>query len=312
MFKKFSALKGTTDSYLNRSKETLSSPPSIYLYETTTVQINQHEAALQIHQHPSTSNYRNQALAASFGSSPAPKHHVICARLSRCGETLERLDIKTGEVFRNTYQCRARYCPRCQLLKQKRSSREAKLWLQQLVHSCNLRYIYLTIGFKNVTVDSAREMMQAISLGHRNLLRTNGWPWLGSITSREFVIAEDGLIHFDTHSLIAMPLSYSGNSRDYRGQAEWNDLVQQKFKLDYRPRVYLKTVSGLNEGELLESLTRIFAYGIKPQDFATMPSIGVQLADQLHGIRRLTLTGIFKKTKHDFKQKSAKRKEAKR
>ena len=233
-------------------------------------------------------------LIDAYRKSSNVKHYLLAGKLELCGTPIEWTNKLTGEVRENKEHCGLRACPRCQLRQQRILMRQADVWANELLKANNLRYIFLSIGFKNVPVENARVEQICINRGYPKLYRHRSWPGKGCLTSREFTVRPNASIHFNSHSIIGVEPNYF-RGKSYLNQPEWRELIQKAFKLPRLPSVRVSQIQATTQQEELEDLLRRFKYCTKPLPYGDdLPEIGVRLADQLHNMHRLSFAGVFK------------------
>jgi plasmid rolling circle replication initiator protein Rep len=228
-------------------------------------------------------------------------------RQDLCGSPVSWTNLETGEIRTGNFHCRVRSCKICQRYKQRKAVRELRKWARKLILDPDLRFLLLSISLKNTSVSSVGMLIRLINTGFKRLEhRSQQWPGLGCITSKEFTIATAGTINIHTHSLVAVPAAYFGSeaSKAYLTHQEWFQLVQDAFKLDYAPSVDVRRLKGRSRQELGKNLLRTFSYLLKPLDYSDA-DVGPTLAQQLKNTRRITFSGIFRQARRDYLQQKS-------
>lgn len=258
-----------------------------------------------------TESHSPHALVAAYSASADPRHQKLATRMEGCGSLVNWVNTETGEIGSGSFRCDVRTCSRCQAHKQRKSIRESRPWIRDFIKSHRLDYLFLTIGFRNVPVQDARHQLQLITAGFKQLQhRSTKWPGLGSVTSKEFTIGDGALIHFNSHTLIAVKPDYFRHG-NYMGQPEWAKEIQQKFRLPYLPVVHVQKVRGSTTRAVTKNFLYILDYILKPQNFFANdhPEVGVLLSDALRGTRRISYSGLFRIVKANAKARSTQNKD---
>lgn len=233
------------------------------------------------------------ALISAYKDSVHEHHRKSAQRLGRCLTKTEWLNLSTGEINNGHFHCNMRVCPICQRRKQRALLRGSEQWIVELLNH-GLRFLYLSVGFQNVPVDGARKRLDEINGGIQRLVRSKQSTIRGSFISREFTIADDSSVHFNIHSLLGVEPEYFNRAAIYLDHAAWCRLIADKLDLTYLPSVHIRPVDGHDGPSIHVNFRQVLDYILKPQDFSCNPVIGIQLADQLHGTRRFSYTGLFK------------------
>lgn len=118
--------------------------------------------------------------------------------------------------------------------------------------------------------------------------------------------------HF--HVLMAVKSSYF-NGRDYLNKEDYAELWQQALRVDYKPVVDIRIVKAKEKPEqitnveietdsdsedlaafeaLKAAIVEVVKYTVKPSDMVSNPSWFLEMVNQLHRTRAVSLGGIFK------------------
>lgn len=246
-------------------------------------------------------------LIATLRQSLSHRHLNWARRLARCGEVISLVDKRTGVVRQRRHHCKVPICPKCQWITQHTRVNKVKSWTKNLAKYPDLAYLYLSVGFRPFQVAETPAQVKLLKAGFKELIhRSKLWPGVGCLTVRESSIKGPGLVRFDTHSLIAVSADYFASGKELL-DSEWAEEIRIRFKLDYLPAADVQRVRGGSPPEMLKEFTKAFSYSVKPQDFASHPATGIQLADLLYRTRRVYPSGLFRELSAELRrQKGAK------
>nr|CRY95002.1 hypothetical protein [uncultured prokaryote] len=152
-------------------------------------------------------------------------------------------------------------------------------------------WLYLTITVKNVPATELRNAFTGLlNPGMSRLSRRKAWPAIGWTVAREVTRGTKGDAHPHLHVLMLVPSEYL--STGYMQQSEWVDLVQDAFKLNYKPSIRISRVQG--KDGLHKAVLETFKYTVKSQDLVGDRSWCLTVTDQMHGLRARSHGGVFK------------------
>jgi hypothetical protein len=151
----------------------------------------------------------------------------------------------------------------------------------------------------------------------KRLTKLKDFPALGYVRSLEITRSRLNQAHPHFHCLLMVPGSYF-KSRDYLSQVRWTELWQRSMRLDYPPRVDIRSVRS-KTGEtggitaLQAAIVETLKYSVKPSDLVAgvrldqaknlIPDSHVnqsetewlyELTRQLHKLRATSVGGILR------------------
>ena len=216
----------------------------------------------------------------------------------QCGRHLQLVPGTNGEGNRDyrihSMHCNVRFCPVCQAGKSERAAREfAPVVLKVQDEYSDYRWLFLTITIKNVPPDKVREAFtEILNPGFNRLVKRKAWPAEGWTVAREITRSKR---HKDAHPhlhvlMLVRPEYFTSN---YLDQNAWIDLIQDTFRLDYKPSIRITAVDA--RSDLNRAVLETFKYAVKSQDLASDRSFCLTVTDQMRGLRSRSNGGVFKK-----------------
>ena len=244
-------------------------------------------------------------------------------RVKTCCERLEWgwVDTEKGAVLRlkSCDCCRFRWCPICQW-------RRSKMWVARFFDIFpriytdypKMRYILLTLTVANCPITELRQTVDTMNQSWHKLIKRKAFPALGFVRSLEVTKENDtydkktkklirkgriGYAHPHFHVILAVSPSYFG--LNYLSTEKWAQLWQQSLKVDYVPVCDVRIVKpkpvseSSSESEaalngLMAAITEVIKYSVKPSDMVKDSDWFLELVEQLHKTRAISLGGIFK------------------
>ncbi len=227
------------------------------------------------------------------------EYNRYAERMEQCSQSLgfayEATD--EGELrlrLREARFCRVRFCPVCQW-------RRSLMWRARffqavprvLVDHPSARWVFLTLTVKNCPIGELRATIDLMNKAWFKLIRRKKFVALGFVRSTEVTRSATGEAHPHFHVLLMMPSSYFG--KDYLSQASWTQLWRDCLRVDYQPVVNVKAVKPKagNDGIQLAILETL-KYGVKEGDLMADPDWLMQLSQQLHKTRAVSVGGLLK------------------
>lgn len=239
------------------------------------------------------------------------RHQKLSARMQECAKLLifgwALVEAGVNELkFRQAWFCRVRTCPICQW-------RRSQMLLARFFDAFpriredypTTRYVFLTLTVANCSVTELKETIKAMNKAWDRLAKRKVFPAIGYIRSLEVTRAKDGKAHPHFHILLALKPTYfvRGN---YLSTEKWAELWQNSLRADYMPVCDVRIVkarksdkrdSGQSESELegiKAAIVEVIKYTVKPADMVKDEAFLLELVNQLHKVRSVSLGGIFK------------------
>jgi len=205
----------------------------------------------------------------------------------------------------NAWFCRVRHCPVCQW-------RRALQWQARLYQALprllmdypEARFLFLTLTVRNCRVNELRSTLVLLARAWQRLIQLRTWPADGWIRATEITRSQkDRSAHPHFHALLMVPPEYF--KAGYLKQAQWVDLWQQSLRVTYKPIVDIQvlrqnkkrsrvTVNSVNIPQMWTIVSEILKYSVKPSDMIRDHDWFLQLVDQVHKMRSVTVGGVLK------------------
>jgi plasmid rolling circle replication initiator protein Rep len=225
-----------------------------------------------------------------------------CARMLEMGYSEDEGRIKLKRAF----FCHVRWCPVC-------GWRKSLAWKARMLSALPAiqqahptgRWLFLTLTIKNCDVADLRSTLAQMSTGWKRLIQRKQFPAIGTVRGTEVThsasVTGDSHPHF--HILMMVPHSYfqSGN---YLEHSDWVRLWRESMRLDYDPTVRIQKVrpkEARNKSEvaLHAAIAETLKYSLKPADLVEHSEWFLELTDQLHGLRAVNPSGVFREFLRD-------------
>ena len=233
-----------------------------------------------------------------YRTSEEVHHRKYAERMFVCGRHLQLVPGTNGQGERDyrvhSLHCNVRFCPVCQAAKSERAAREfAPVVAKIQGEFSGYRWLFLTITIRNVPPNKVRNAFtEILNPGFNRLVKRKAWPAEGWTVAREVTRSKQRKdAHPHLHVLMLVPPQYFESS--YLSKDDWIELVQDAFRLDYRPAIDVQAVKGRDE--LQHAVLETFKYAVKSQDLVTDRSFCLTVTDQMRGLRSRSNGGIFKK-----------------
>lgn len=250
-------------------------------------------------------------------------------RLQACSNFLqfEKVVAQQKIKLRAAHFCKVRYCPVCQW-------RRTLMWTARFLKAMPLiqrdypkhRYIFITLTVRNCDVLDLREQIISINKAWEKLVRRKIYPGIGYVKSVEITRAYDCYdgnkllgrhgktwafkweqqnkrklrlvptmeCHPHLHCLVMVPPGYFSTKGGYLSHDKWVELWQDCLKISYSPVVDVRAVKPNNGSNLVDCLKEVLKYSVKEDDLIETADWLVELTNQLHKVRTISLGGVFK------------------
>lgn len=165
------------------------------------------------------------------------------------------------------------------------------------------RFLFLTLTVKNVPGSELNQTMSLLTQSFDRLFRRAKVKknLLGYLRSVEVTHnQEQNTYHPHIHVLMMVKSSYFKTKNDYISQAEWGELWSRSLKVDYVPRVDIRTVKETGKG-LRGAVLETAKYPTKPIELSYDNAQVVEdLYNGLYKKRQLGYGGLFKIIKQEM------------
>jgi len=226
-------------------------------------------------------------------------------RIGTCAKLLEYALTSNddGDVafkLQTAHFCRVRHCPVCQWrrsLKWQAKMFEAmpKIQEQYKTH----RWVFLTLTVRNCDLQDLRDTVLDMNNAFARLTKLKRFPAIGWIKSVEVTRnSETGKAHPHFHCLMLVPPSYFGKA--YIKQEDWRLLWQRCMRVDYLPVVNIKSVKPKKNkltgeiDDIGQAIVETFKYSVKESDLIADANWLLELTNQLHQTRAISIGGVLK------------------
>lgn len=165
-----------------------------------------------------------------------------------------------------------------------------------------IRYIFLTLTVANCSVSELKDTIKTMNKAWDRLVKRKTFPAIGFIRALEITRAEDGKAHPHFHILLAVESNYFVG-RNYISTEKWAEMWKESLRIDYTPVCDVRIVkpkhgaekanTGNSEG-IKAAIVEVLKYTVKPSDMVKDKAFFLELVNQLHKVRAVSLGGIFK------------------
>lgn len=285
---------------------------------------------------------RNELLAQAYRDIDPQK----AARLLACGKCLTYRVYPNGERRLDSMEsCRVRLCPICTWRRSLKVFAQTRQIVDKIGQDYGYRWVMLTLTCKTCSGQELSHTLDMLLEGWNRLLQLQdvrrvckGWyrslevvhdvnphitreMWYGDpqkhirargkwYRAHGYKIGDENpnydMYHPHIHALIAVNPSYF-TSRDYIKQALWADLWGQSMRVDYTPRVDIRTVKGETMEEISSAVCEVSKYAAKDADYIvpddwdlTVDTVRI-LDAALHNRRLIAYGGIMRVIKRQLK-----------
>ena len=289
---------------------------------------------------------RNELLAAAYHDIDPKKE----SRLLECGKVLTYRVYEDGtKQLDSMSSCRVRLCPICTWRRSLKIFAQTKEIVDTIADKYGYRWVMLTLTIKSVDKEHLSSCLNQLMEGWNRLLQLKavkaackGWyrsleivhdcnpfitreMWEGDperhIKSRKAWYKAHGykigdsnpnydLYHPHFHVLICVSPSYF-TSRDYIKQASWSEMWGDALRVDYAPRVDVRSVKGATMEEISKAVCEVAKYAAKDSDYIvpddwelTVETVRT-LDSALNGRRLVAYGGIMRLIKRELGQDDA-------
>lgn len=166
--------------------------------------------------------------------------------------------------------CRSRFCPICRWRRaMKLKARFSQIYPELTENYKNSRYIFITFGIKNCTLDDLPSVLDLFVVAFRRLVQRNEVKssLLGYIKNIEVPRQQNSdLVHPHLHCIFHVDEYYY--KKNYLNHKRWKELWQESLRIDYEPSVFLSSIKDKTGVENIVSyITDIMGYSMKLSDF---------------------------------------------
>jgi plasmid rolling circle replication initiator protein Rep len=228
------------------------------------------------------------------------KYDRYADRIYSCSTLLEYAMNSNDEgdvAFRlqSAHFCRVRHCPVCQWrrsLKWQAKMFEAMPKIQEKYPTH--RWLFLTLTVRNCDLVDLRTTVQDMNKAFIRLSQRKSFPAIGWIKSVEVTRnLETDQAHPHFHCLMLVESKYFGG-RNYINQEEWRSLWQKCLRVNYLPIVNVKAVKPKGDNDISSAIVETFKYSVKESDLTSDAGWLVQLTNQLHKTRAISIGGVLR------------------
>lgn len=208
--------------------------------------------------------------------------------------------------LKSVFLCHVRMCPVCQVCRTRVWNNRFDQGLPKLIdENPTVRFIVLTLTVKNCDIQDLRSTLQTMSGAFAKFMKRAELKRvvLGYARSMEVTKSATGQAHPHFHVLLAVKGSYF--SRDYINQSRWSELWRESLEVDYPVVVDVRVAKSKNKelkgrDGLKDAVREVAKYTVKVSDLVGDRSVSaqqwlIQLTNQLHGIKQMNLSGLFRK-----------------
>lgn len=223
-------------------------------------------------------------------------------RIQHCSRLLEfALEAQDSGEFKlrlqNARFCRVRQCPVCQW-------RRSLMWRARFFQAIpkvqeaypTHRWVFLTLTVRNVPLTGLKIALQEMNVAWKRMVERKQFPAIGFVRSMEVTRSADGTAHPHFHCLLLVPSSYF--STGYISHAQWTDLWKHALRVNYTPIVHVKAVKNRKGDTTQEAISvallETIKYGVKEQDLIADSVWLIELTNQLHKTRAVTIGGVLR------------------
>lgn len=238
---------------------------------------------------------------------------AYAARVNRCSTRLGfvALPDSNGVIsykLRSVYLCHVRHCAVCQRARTWVWKKRFYEGLPNLITAYpTVRFIFLTLTVKNCKIWQLREVLKHMAESFHRLVNRKNLKRviLGYAKSLEITKSAEHDAHPHYHLMIAVKSTYfNGNS--YINQSQWAQMWKECLQVDYTPIVDIRKVRSKKANKLENPIDRALAgvretakYTVKVSDLVGTGKNEdvvwlIQLTEQLHGVKQINLSGIFR------------------
>lgn len=221
-------------------------------------------------------------------------------RITTCSNALEFELISGNFKLSDARFCRVRHCPICQWRRSLKWKARAYAAIPRVVQDFpKHRWIFLTLTIKNCPIEDLRTTLTGMHQAFKRLVRNKAWCAQGWIKSTEITRGQDELAHPHFHVLLMVPPSYFSGAK-YLSHQKWKALWQQSLQIDYEPIIDVRAVKATEDPIVL--IPEILKYQTKANDLITNQDWLLDLTDQLHRSRQVSIGGLLRDYMRDTRQ----------
>lgn len=289
---------------------------------------------------------RNELLANAYHEIDVKKE----SRLRECGKVLTYRVYEDGtKQLDSMTSCRVRLCPICTWRRSLKIYSQTREIVDEIARRYGFRWVMLTLTVKSVESSQLSAALDLLMDGWNRLIRLKavqgickGWyrsleivhdcapfitpeMWDGCpekhIKSRKTWYKSHGysvgdpnptynLYHPHIHALICVVPSYF-SGRSYIKQADWAEMWGKALRVDYVPRVDIRSVKGATMEEISSAVCEVAKYAAKDSDYIipddwdlTVETVRT-LDSAIDGRRLVAYGGIMRLIKRELGQDDA-------
>lgn len=245
---------------------------------------------------------RNELLAAAYHDINPGKE----ARLRECGKVLTYRVYEDGtRVLDSMSSCRVRLCPICTWRRSLKIYAQTREIVEAVAQQYGYRWVMLTLTCRTVDAEGLSACLDQLLEGWGRLIRLKdvaavckGWyrsleithdcypqitpeMWHGDparhikargkwYAAHGYHIGDDNpnydMYHPHIHALICVPSSYFKGGA-YIRQSLWAELWRDAMRVDYTPRVDIRTVKGATMADINGAVCEVSKYAAKDADY---------------------------------------------
>ena len=178
----------------------------------------------------------------------------------------------TDEGFLRLHQvwfCKSKLCPLCNWRRSlKMSYQNEEIISEAIKQQPNARFLFLTIGVKNVfDGEELDKTLKEMTKAFNRLVKYKAVSknLIGYMRATELTINKvDNSFHPHFHVLIMVKSTYFKGDDNYLSQDDWTQLWKRAMKLEYTPVVHIRAVKGTKKAAIETS-----KYSVKDSDYLT-------------------------------------------
>jgi plasmid rolling circle replication initiator protein Rep len=206
----------------------------------------------------------------------------------------------------SVWLCHVRLCPVCQAARNRVWRKRFFQGIPKLIEAYpTARFIFLTLTVKNCNVQFLRPTLEHMSHAFTKLMKRRSLRGLvlGYARAMEVTKRPNNEAHPHFHVLIAVKSSYFGGDY-YVRQDEWAEMWQESLEVDYHPVIDIREVKPNKraiEGKdaMMGAICETAKYTVKVKDLTGTGTLDdrkwlIELTNQLHGIKQINLSGVFR------------------
>lgn len=227
---------------------------------------------------------------------------TMVEHVATCGDTLRFIRCDDGSLkLYQAYFCKNKLCPMCNWRRSmKYSYQTSRIVDEAIKQQPKERFLFLTLTVKNVEGENLNSTISQLTQSFDRLFRRAKVKknLIGYLRSVEVTYnEEERTYHPHIHVLMMVKTSYFSGKNNYISQKLWGDMWSQSLKVDYVPRVDVRTVKETGK-RLKGAIVETAKYPTKPIKLDVENKQVVEaLYNGLYRKRQLGYGGLFKTIK---------------